>query len=510
MTEAAGRVRTLVELCLKGAERFGGKTALTDRGGAVGYEELAERALAFAGHLRQKGLDPGHRVLLLLENSPEYVVALFGCLAAELVVAPTNPDTKRENIEFLADNSGARGLIARERVHRRLGLATERPEVQVLMGRDYNENAEAFFGGRPLEPPSTDPERLALILYTSGTTGRPKGVMLSHRNLMANTRSIAEYLKLTENDSIVNVLPFFYSFGNSVLMTHLAVGGTVHIENRFTYPAVVVETMQQLQPTGFSGVPSTFYILLNKTDFLERPWPCLRYLSQAGGGMRTGTIRQLREAMPGVEIYIMYGQTEGSARLSYLKPELLERKLGSIGKGLPGVELRLVDERGESVGPGEVGEITARGDNIMTGYLNQPEATAQVLRDGWLWTGDMARIDEDGYFYIVSRKSDFIKTGSYRVSPGEVEEVVAERPEVEDVAACGIEDAMLGEAIMVAVVCPSERFDPVAIREHCLARLPLYKVPRQVVRIDAVPRTASGKKRYVELRERFTGSRYTA
>jgi long-chain acyl-CoA synthetase len=342
-----------------------------------------------------------------------------------------------------------------------------------------------------------------MLLYTSGTTGQPKGVMLTHANLLANTASIVEYLGLTANDSTVAVLPFFHSFGNSVLLTHLAVGGSVYIENRFTYPSKVVETLQQVRPTGFSGVPATFYILLHRTPFLQRDWSFLRYISQAGGGMRVETIHRLRQAMPATRIYIMYGQTEASARLSYLAPELLEGHTGSIGKAIPGVEIRVVDANGKETATGEVGELTARGANVMAGYWNDPAATAEAIRDGWLYTGDMARRDADGFLYIVSRKSDFIKSASYRISPVEIEEVIASLGGIEDVAAIGVPDSLLGEAIAACVVCPDGRFDAEAIRSQCLAQLPMFKVPRYILHVPEIPRTPSGKKKYYVLREEY-------
>jgi acyl-CoA synthetase (AMP-forming)/AMP-acid ligase II len=275
----------------------------------------------------------------------------------------------------------------------------------------------------------------------------------------------------------------------------------VVIENRFMYPAKVVETLQSERPTGLSGVPSTFYILLNKTTFASHDWSFLRYISQAGGGMRVETTQRLRSILPHTKIFIMYGQTEASARLAYLPPDLLSSKIGSIGIAIPGVDLRVVNEQGDEVTGDEIGEIVARGPNIMQGYLNQD--SDQALRGGWLHTGDMARRDQDGFIYVVARKSDFLKVGSYRISPGEIEEVIGELPGVEDVACVSTEDELLGEAVVACVCCPPQFFDAGLIRSHCLRQLPSYKVPKYVVHEPDIPRTASGKKRYSVLREKY-------
>ncbi|MEE9572732.1 MAG: AMP-binding protein, partial [Candidatus Neomarinimicrobiota bacterium] len=344
---------------------------------------------------------------------------------------------------------------------------------------------------------------LAMVLYTSGTTGRPKGVMLSHVNISSNTSSIIEYLKLTHNDSIVNILPFFYSFGNSILMTHLAVGGLVIIENNFMYPNKIVRTMLTERPTGFSGVPSTYYILLSKTSFLKYDWSSLRYISQAGGGMRVNIIKQLIKTLNNTKIFIMYGQTEASARLTYLEPVYVEKKIGSIGMAIPGVKIRIINGDGQDVKKGNVGEIIAKGDNIMMGYLNNPTESLKSLKDGWLYTGDMGYFDNEDFIYLTSRKSDFIKSGAYRISPGEIEEVIAEIEGILDVAVIGINDNLLGEAIMACINCPSECFDVEKIRKHCLAILPFYKVPRHFVYEPNIPLTASGKKQYHILRSKY-------
>jgi nickel-dependent lactate racemase/non-ribosomal peptide synthetase component E (peptide arylation enzyme) len=380
----------------------------------------------------------------------------------------------------------------------------------VRLHASFAENCEEFFASHEekIASPVLLPSALALILYTSGTTGQPKGVMLSHANLLANTQSIISYLEMSMDDSIVNVLPLSHSFGNSILLTHLAVGARVILENGFMYPGKVVQTLQSERPTGFSGVPSTYYILLSKTDFASRDWSFLRYISQAGGGMRTETVIRLKSILPKTKIFIMYGQTEASARLTYLPPELLMRKLGSIGIAIPGVEVRVVNEQGEEVSGEDLGEIVARGPNIMQGYLNRD--SDQTVLDGWLHTGDMARRDQDGFLYIAARKSDFLKVGSYRVSPGEIEEVIAELAGIEDIACVATEDELLGEAVVACVSCPPQHFDAELVRKHCLSRLPSYKVPKYVVFEPEIPKTASGKKKYGVLRDKYKHLRHQA
>jgi len=494
----------LLSLCSSAAAKYGGRIAAQHGSRQISYAELLACAQAFGTHLRSQGLGAGEFAVLQMENSLEYVVALFGVFAAGATAVPVNPETPASDLNMILSDCGARVLITRDQILARLEQKIEAPKV-VVLAAPFEKNS-AVFGGAPFDGPAPEPSAPAMVLYTSGTTGRPKGTVLTHHNLAANTRSIVEYLGLTCEDSIVNVLPLFHSFGNSVLLTHLAVGGKIIIENRFAFPGQVVQAMQSLRPTGFSGVPTTFYILIHKTNFLQQDWSFLRYISQAGGGMREETVAQLRRSLPKTAIYIMYGQTEASARLSWVPPDMLERKIGSIGVAIPGCELRVVDAAGQPVHGDEVGEIIARGPNIMQGYLNDPEGSAAVLRDGWLYTGDMARVDEDGFLYIAGRKGDFIKSAGYRIGPAEIEEVIAAgAPEIEDVAVFGVPDEVLGEAVAACVCGPREEFDPVRIRNLCMGRMPLWKVPKYVIHTAQIPRTASGKKQYFVLREKYRG-----
>lgn len=488
--------------------RFPDKPALIFGKSEVSYGKLAQAALSVASWLSGLHLESGFRGVILSDDPFEYVASYFGILAAGGIAIGGNTQTSSAALGYVLEDSKASVLFAGRKYGRYLGGALpSAPSVNwvALAGDAEIESSAAMFVNldevlaEELHPdqvalPYRSPCDPAQIIYTSGTTGRPKGVVLRHYNLVANTSSIIAYLKLTENDSIMAILPFFYSYGNSVLLTHIAVGATFVVNQNFMYPNVILQQMAEHKVTGFSGVPSTFAILLNRSAIDTYSFPHLRYLTQAGAAMSPSLAERLQKVFPGVEMYIMYGQTEACARLAYLPPEDIQSKPGSIGKGIPGVELKLLDKNGKEVGVGETGEIVARGDNIMAGYWNQPEATAKVLRFQGLWTGDLARRDEDGDLYIVSRKSDIIKSGSHRIGPKEIEDTLAAHDAVHEVAVVGVPDEILDERIRACVVlnhgvdCSEKE-----LVRHCRMILPAYKVPHEVVYCDELPKTATGK-----------------
>ena len=324
-------------------------------------------------------------------------------------------------------------------------------------------------------------------------------MMLSHMNLSANADSIIKYLRLTENDKVMAVLPFFYSYGNSLLTTHIKIGGTLVINNRFLFPNVVLENMIAEEVTGFAGVPSSFSILIKKSSIRKYRFPKLRYVTQAGGAMPPQMIEEFLSIIPDVQFYVMYGQTEASARLTYLDPNYLKDKIGSTGKAIPGVELVVVDKSGIPVVPekksktGEIGEIKAKGKNIMMGYWNSPEETALTVKNDWLYTGDLARVDEDGFIYIIDRKKNIIKSGANRISPVEIENVVLQLQGVNDCAAVGVEDDILGEAIHLFVVVDDFSIDKKDIFLYCKKNLASYKIPKKIGFVSELPKTSSGK-----------------
>jgi acyl-CoA synthetase (AMP-forming)/AMP-acid ligase II len=357
-------------------------------------------------------------------------------------------------------------------------------------------------------PQAPSPDAPALILYTSGSTGTPRGVVQTFRNVDANSRSIVEYLSLDADDRALLVLPLYYCYGRSVLQTHLLAGGSVFLDNRFAFPRVVLEALGAEGCTGFAGVPLTFEIIRRQVDVSTLSFPRLRYLTQAGGAMAPETIDWVRRAFRPAELFVMYGQTEATARLAYLPPERAEEKRGSIGIPIPGVELRVVDDVGRELPAGEVGHLVARGANVTQGYLDAPEETAAILHDGWLWTGDLALRDADGFLFHRGRSKEILKIGGHRVSPVEIEQVVARHPAVAEAAVVGAKHDLMGEVAAAFVVARAGTAPPseAELRRHCHERLPAYQVPVAFTWVEALPRNAAGKLLRAELAARHGGT----
>lgn len=469
------------------------------------YAELGRMSAAVARYLKESGLEPGDRVALLMANSFAYVASFYGIWSAGGITVALNTQAKAREILNWLSHSQARWLFA-DANHPELAelqdaetsgttiIPVTAAQSDPASGHDHDPWQAITHGDADLTAVAAQPSDLASIIYTSGTTGEPKGVTLTHGNLEANVDSILDYLHLEARDSIVNVLPFYYSYGNSILHTHLAVGAKLVLENSLLYPHRVIERLSSEAATGFSGVPSTFNLILGRVKLKDFDLRSLRYITQAGGAMPPVVVDRLVEALPWIELFIMYGQTEATARLSYLPPADLRRKRGSIGIAIPGVVLEVRNKSGDPAKIGETGEICAKGPNIMQGYWRDPEKTGQVLKDGWLHTGDLAHVDNDGYLFIDGRSSDMIKSGGNRISPKEIEEVIQELDGVREVAVIGVPDEVLGEVIKAIVVpAAADRLDKKTVLHHCKRRLALYKIPKFVDFMEALPKTASGK-----------------
>lgn len=494
---------SLVDLLLAAAAHAPGKVALRRQHAAWTYADLTGGAAAAAAALGTAGLQSGDRVGLLFRNGPEYVAFFYGALASRLAAVPLNVQERANVLALQVAHSGAR-LVVGDPDHPewqslRAALPGDFPMLPVP-SRDVAGSATAFLvelgasADQLLEPPSVARDDLAMLLYTSGTTGRPKGVMLSHGNLVANNVAIQAYLELRPDDIGLTVMPFHFSYGNSVLHTHLAAGATLLLEDNLAYPHVVVHRLQDEKVTGFSGVPSTFAILMSRCHLEDFDLSSMRYLTQAGGAMTRASIQRMRQFVPSARFFVMYGQTEATARLTYLPPEHLDERLGSVGVPLDGIEIQVRNGQDKELPPGQVGELCARGPNVMLGYWRDDEATREVLVDGWLHTGDLGHRDDAGFLYIDGRAVDMIKVGSFRVSPQEVEEVLAVLPGIAELCVASTADELLGQAVKAVIVLrDGATLDERQVKAHCRAQLAAYKVPKVVEFLHELPRTSTGK-----------------
>ncbi len=483
---------TLKDILSNSARKYSDNQAVIYQKERLSYAELESLSDFMACQLLDRGVRKADRVGLLLENSPLYVIAFFSVLKAGAVVVPINTQLVTRELESIISDCQP-SMIITDDSHKQ-SLDTFK-DISIFSVSSIRYTPVASLQSIPAK--ESDP---AMIIYTSGTTGKPKGVMLSHRNLVANAESIVDYLKLSSSDSMMVILPFYYSYGNSLLTTHIMVGATLVIDNRFVFPNVVLETMEKEKVTGFAGVPSHYAILLRKSALRNYKLTSLRYVTQAGGGMPASMIKEFTEVVPHAQFFVMYGQTEATARLTYLAPEHLRSKLGSIGKAIPGVELDVLNEQGQPVQNGEVGEIVARGNNIMLGYWNAAEETGKVKRKEGLWTGDMAKVDSDGFIYLISRKKEMIKSGANRISPLEIEDVVSRLPGVVECAAVGVPDEILGESIKLCVVKNGVPLTNNDILLHCKQHLAPFKMPKEVAFVASLPKTSTGKIKRSELK----------
>ena len=489
------------------------------------YGDLADRVRALAAHLAAAGVRPGDRVLAALPNTPATVVASLAVHAIGGTAVEVNREWSADVQGGIVAQSGVRHALVWGRDAKTWGrVAAEQrlDRLWVVHGGPLPERLRSDLGGvaatlvledgrvdptlgaAPVPSPvRADAGSPALILYTSGSTGRPRGVVQTFRNVNANARSIAEYLGLTASDRALVVLPLYYCYGRSVLQTHLLAGGSIFLDGRFAFPRLVLEALEAEGCTGIAGVPLTFEIIRRQVDVSTLSFSRLRYLTQAGGAMAPETIDWVRRAFAPAKLFVMYGQTEATARLSYLPPERAEEKRGSIGVAIPGVDLCVVDDSGRELPAGETGHLVARGDNVTLGYLDEPEETAAILHDGWLWTGDLASRDADGFFFHRGRSKEILKIGGHRVSPTEIEHVVATHPDVAEAAVIGLPDPLMGE-VPVAFVVPRPEQAPAedALKAFCRARMPAYRVPVRFTVVGSLPRNEAGKLLRAQLSER--------
>ena len=506
------------------ASRFFDKEALVDKDMRLSYESVAKQVAGLAEGLRQAGLRRGDRVGLYLETSVLQSLSIFGVSQAGGVFVPINNLLFPEQVAHIAGDCQMRGLITtREKLDSLVPTLKGIPSLEFVVVTGDGPGAEISQGTFELSELLNSGvhenwrdwgigKDLAAILYTSGSTGKPKGVMLSHEQVIAGSSIVSDYLGITSSERIVGVLPLSFDAGLNQLMTAVQQGGTF-VPMTFTFAREIVKTLEREQITGMAGVPTLWSLMTQPNSTLEKtPLPHLRYITNTGGRMPQTVLNALRKAVPKTQIFLMYGLTE-AFRSTYLPPDELDRRPDSMGKAIPNTEILVVNEKGERCAPGEVGELVHRGPTVSMGYWGQPELTAKVLRshpfvpaelgdaEKVCYSGDLVKMDEDGFLYFVGRRDNMIKSSGFRISPTEVEEVLFQSGMLREAAVIGIPDGTLGHVIK-AYVSPrdGESVNPEALLSFCAERMPRYMVPKIVEVMDSLPKTPSGKVDYPALR----------
>lgn len=500
--------RLLHDSLLAAAHSDADKLALAVDGRRLTYAELLDAALRFARALQGLGLERGDRVVVFTDNSLPCVVSIFGTLLAGGVFVVVNPQTKDDKLAYILTDCEATFLVTEGTIARVAARAKERvPSLKATIKAGAGDELEGMTsfeelleGQDPSPPePGTIPLDLAALIYTSGTTGNPKGVMLTHSNMVFAAGSLSEYLRLGPEHRILNVLPLAFDYGLYQLLMAVRTRATLVLERSFVYPAQVLKRAEEEEVTVFPGVPTVFSTLISMHERAPLTFPSVQRVTNTAAALPPSFHDPLKEIFPNALVFRMYGLTE-CKRVSYLEPELLDTKPTSVGKAIPGTETLVLDEQRRPVKPGETGVLHVRGPHVMVGYWQLPERTAEMLVEGplpgerMLCTHDHFTVDEEGFLYFVGRSDDIIKSRGEKVSPAEVEDALYAISGVREAAVIGVPDELLGEAVHAYVALEdgselSERDIIAACRE----RLEGFMVPARVLFKDELPKTASGK-----------------
>jgi amino acid adenylation domain-containing protein len=508
-----GPVPLLHDYLIDSVRHLSGKVALVCGKQRVTYGELEARSNAIAHHLVESGVERGDRVIIFADNTVETVAGFWAVLKANAVVCIVNPLTKPDKLRYLLNDCQPSALITDNHLYpifkgpaegcaslRRVIVAGSIDDARLTgLPRAVHWDLASVSGH------DTAPARrcididLAAIVYTSGSTGDPKGVMLTHRNMLAACTSIASYLALREDDVILNVLPLAFDYGLYQMIMAFRMGARLVLERSFAFPAQVLGLIADERVTGLPGVPTIFSTLLGLKSLKEHDLSSIRYVTNTGAALPVNQIRQLRDLLPAARIYSMYGLTE-CKRCTFLPPEDIDLKPLSVGIAIPNTEMWIVDEDDKRVGPEVVGQLVIRGATVMRGYWGKPEATARRLKPGplpgeqVLYTGDYCRIDAEGYLYFVGRSDEIIKSRGEKVAPREVENVLLDVPGVREAAVIGVPDDLLGQAVKAFVVIEQGRtLGAKQLQKECQRRLESFMVPKSIVIVPSLRRTDTAK-----------------
>lgn len=505
-------VLNLVEKVRQQALEQPEKTAYHFMGKNTSYSEFEQTVDRFAKALQDMGVEKGDHVALLLGNTPHFLISLYSAMRIGATVIPVNPIYTPDEISYIVQNGDVKVVIALDmllplvekgvqaftKVEKYIICETAADTGEKVAALSDNAKAKTVLFTALLKTTEGTAKSTtlveddnAVILYTSGTTGYPKGAILTHGNLYSNARDVGAYLKITETDRVIATLPVFHVFALTVVVNApLVQGATILLAPRFS-PGEIFELAKAQEATVFAGVPTMYNFLYQFAEGDAAAFKTLRLAISGGASLPVALLHNFEDKF-NVRISEGYGLSEASP-VTCFNPLDKERKPGSIGQSIINVENKIVDPDGNEVPVGEVGELIVRGPNVMKGYYNMPEETAVTIQDGWLYTGDLARKDEEDYFYIVDRKKDMIIVGGYNVYPREVEEVLYSHPNIVEAAVIGLPDPDFGEAVCAYVVVKDDSVTVEELKQYCTEHIAKYKVPKVIEIIDELPKNTTGK-----------------
>lgn len=494
-------------------QRLPSKLAVSDGSSQLSYSNFERSVAGLAEQLAKLSLKRGSRVAFYLPHSIDQAICIFAISAIDGVFVPINENLKPDQVRHILSDSGTSVLITSPTLAPTIERAL--PAKTKILQTSLSEllQGEKLF----IEDVATSrniENDLAGLLYTSGSTGQPKGVMVSHKNLLTGSDIVSEYLQLSENDRLLGILPLSFDYGLNQLISMIHLGGS-YFFHTFKFPQEIVDGLERHKITGLAGIP-TLWALLVRSSLANTELPHLRFLTNSGGAVPTTIISKLRNAVPNTNIVLMYGLTE-AFRSSYLPPLELDRRPTSMGKAIPNTELFVLDEDGKTCSPGQVGELVHRGPTVALGYWKRAEATAERFRhfpcshgaspigEMAVYSGDLVKTDDEGFLYFVGRKDGLIKRSGFRISPSEIEEVVSKLSFVKSCAAIGVDHPQEGQTIKVYFVNSQTEIAPSLLKkqllEHCTKDLPRHMVPSFFENIDSLPKTANGKVDYPALKK---------
>ena len=505
--------RLLGEALLNSSKNDRDKTAIIVKGKSYSYAQLQTNAENLAYHLIRSGLEKGDRVAIYLENSWEAVVSIYGATLAGAAFLMINPQTKSDKLKFILNDSGAKFLVTSAVLQNEFlpGVENVSAVQEMIVVGDLLQFSAQWHGRiigfemavskieTPPTLPNIIPNDLAALIYTSGSTGFPKGVMMTHQSMVFTSWSLIQYLRLTENDRIILLLPLAFDYGLYQLLMSVTIGGTLIVEQSFIFLASICETIEKYKPTVFPGVPTIYAMLIAFAKKNNIVFDFVEKITNTAAHLSAEVIPDLKKIFPNGLIFKMYGLTE-CKRVCYLEPELIDIKPGSVGKAIPGTEVFLLSPEGNTVAPGEPGILHIRGPHVMLGYWNREDLSNEMLKPGKLpgekilCSNDWFKMDEDGFLYFLGRNDDIIKTRGEKVSPVEVENTIYAIEGVKEVVVMGVPDKVMGESIMAVVTLnDGAQLNEKMIHRACMNHLESFMVPSKIFLLQEMPKSPNGK-----------------